>query len=109
MIDSQDAMLNFDGEGYLSDYRAWTNAAAQTLASKEGIVLSGDHWSIIRTLRDFYARTDVSPAMRPLVKLVREQHGEVLGNSIALMTLFGENPAKTAAKVSGLPRPPNCL
>jgi tRNA 2-thiouridine synthesizing protein E len=47
--------------------------------------------------------------MRPLVKLVKEQLGEDCGSSVYLMGLFGGSPAKTAAKIAGLPRPTNCL
>jgi len=47
--------------------------------------------------------------MRPLVKLVKEKLGEDCGSSVYLMGLFGGSPAKTAAKIAGLPRPTNCL
>ena len=67
------------------------------------------HWQVIKMLRDFYERTETSPAMRPLVKLAREQLGENCGSSAYLMGLFGGSPAKTASKIAGLPRPTNCL
>ena len=63
----------------------------------------------IMPLRDFFDRTETSPAMRPLVKLIKEQLGEGCGSSVYLMGLFGGSPAKTAAKIAGLPRPTNCL
>ena len=82
---------------------------ARLLASKDEVVLDDSHWEIMHLLRDFYARTEVAPAMRPFVKLVRDQLGAEKGSSIYLMELFGSSPAKTAAKWSGLPRPTNCL
>jgi tRNA 2-thiouridine synthesizing protein E len=82
---------------------------AHRLAATEGLVLSDSHWQIIDLLRDFFERTETSPSMRPLVKLVKEQVGEDCGSSAYLMGLFGGSPAKTAAKIAGLPRPTNCL
>ena len=82
---------------------------AHRLAAAEGLVLADSHWQIIDLLRDFFDRTETSPAMRPLVKLIKEQLGEGCGSSVYLMGLFGGSPAKTAAKIAGLPRPTNCL
>lgn len=98
-----------DKEGYLLNLDEWDEQVAQTLARLDDRELEAAHWEIIHALRAFYATTEVSPAMRPLVKLVREAFGSGKGNSIYLMELFGESPAKTAAKWAGLPRPPNCL
>ncbi len=98
-----------DKEGYLLDLDKWNEDAARQLAGKENIELSNAHWQIIHILRAFYKNTQVSPAMRPFVKLVKESLGEDKGNSIYLMALFGDSPAKMAAKIAGLPRPPHCL
>ena len=82
---------------------------AHRLAATEGLVLSDSHWQIIDLLRDFFERTETSPAMRPFVKLAKDHLGEDYGSSVYLMGLFGGSPAKTAAKIAGLPRPTNCL
>ena len=101
--------LQLDKEGYLLRLSDWSHEVAGVLAAEEDLVLNEQHWEVIHVMRNFYAETDVSPAMRPLVKLVKEQLGEDKGNSIYLMQLFGASPAKTAARVAGLPRPANCL
>lgn len=98
-----------DKEGYLVDLNDWTPVVAEQLAKAEGISLTQAHWQVINSLRTFYAQTDTSPAMRALVKLVREKLGAEQGSSVYLMHLFGGSPAVTAAKVAGLPRPTNCL
>ena len=98
-----------DKDGYLIDLNDWSRDVAHHLAATEDVVLSDTHWQIIDLLRDFFDRTETSPAMRPLVKLVREHLGEECGSSVYLMGLFGGSPAKTAAKIAGLPRPTNCL
>lgn len=101
--------LALDKEGFLAELKDWSEPVAEILAGNEGLTLTPPHWEIIHLLRDFYAATEVSPAMRPLVKLVKDSLGKDKGNSIYLMELFGSSPAKIAAKCAGLPRPTNCL
>ena len=101
--------IRLDADGYLVDLEQWSDTVADELARMEGIQLGQRHWAVITILRDFYRRTGVSPAMRPFVKLAREELGIEWGSSMALMKLFPGNPAKVAAKIAGLPRPSNCI
>lgn len=98
-----------DKEGFLISLDDWTPDVAQQLAAAEGIRLSKQHWLILDTLRDFYTETDISPSMRPFVKLVKTRVSADLGSSLSLMKLFGESPAKVASKIAGLPKPTNCV
>lgn len=99
----------FDEEGFLINLEQWNEALAQQIALGEGITLSSEHFEIIHTLRDFYQQHEVALANRPFVKLIKNTYGPDKGNSIYLMTLFPESPAKIAAKIAGLPKPANCL
>jgi tRNA 2-thiouridine synthesizing protein E len=101
--------LELDNDGYLQDRSQWNEAIAAELASAEQLELTPAHWELIWLVRDFYERFEVSPAMRPLVKQVRERLGPEKGNSIYLMQLFPGSPPKLLAKLAGLPRPTNCL
>lgn len=101
--------LTFDKEGFLTSLNLWDEHVANAIAKKEGIELTDAHFEVIYLLRDFYQKHEVAPANRPLVKLVKTQISEEKGNSIYLMTLFPESPAKIGAKIAGLPKPPNCL
>lgn len=101
--------LLLDKDGYLRDHSRWSLAAAETLAKNLDIELTPEHWQIIELARQFYLTTDVVPETRPLVRLMKDALGQECGNSIYLMQLFGGSPAKTVAKVAGLPRPTNCL
>jgi len=103
------ASLALDKEGYLRELADWNERVAVVLAAADAVTLSAAHWEIIWLLRDFYVETNLSPAMRALVRLVKMRLGEDKGNSIYLMTLFGASPAKSAAKYAGLPRPTHCL
>ena len=98
-----------DPEGYLVDLDDWTPAVAMAMAAEEGLELTDEHWEVIMVLRDFYARYEASPAMRPLVKAVGQSLGSEKGRSLHLMHLFPESPAKVAARLAGLPKPANCL
>ncbi len=98
-----------DNQGYLLHLHDWSPTVAQQLAAREGIQLEPDHWQVIHTLRSFYISTGVSPATRILVKLVKRALGDAKGNSIYLLQLFPNRPAKLASKIAGLPKPTNCL
>lgn len=102
-----------DAEGYLMEVSAWQPEVAEALAQREGRQLSEAHWEILHLLRAFYARFELAPAMRPLVKAIRQQLGEEKGSSLYLLTLFpegeqAESPARIAARLAGLPKPTNC-
>jgi len=99
----------FDKEGFLLDLATWDEALAKEIASDMNIELTDAHFEIIHALRKFYHEHEVAPANRPFVKLIKNEFGPDKGNSIYLMTLFPESPAKIAAKIAGLPKPANCL
>ncbi|OHV11905.1 TusE/DsrC/DsvC family sulfur relay protein [Kushneria phosphatilytica] len=108
-IDINGCQILLDQEGYLIDPKDWTTAIAEALAEQEGRILDERHWAIITLVREFYERYEMAPAMRPLVKLVRQTLGEEQGQSIYLMKLFPESPARVVARLAGLPKPTNCL
>lgn len=107
MVEGRNVAL--DPEGYLIDLGEWSPALAETLAAEEGRELTPAHWEVIEVLRDFYRRFEAAPAMRPLVKAVKQTLGDDKGNSIYLMRLFPDSPAKVGARLAGLPKPTNCL
>jgi len=101
--------IEFDEEGYLRNLDDWNETVAHSIADTEGLTLTQDHWEIIHIIREFYEQYQLSPAMRPLVKAVSLKLGKEKGKSIYLMKLFPGSPAKLIAKISGLPKPDNCL
>lgn len=98
-----------DPDGYLLDLSDWSEAVADALAAAEGIELGDEHRAVLIVLRDFHARYGLSPNNRAMSKAVTVALGPERGRSIALMKLFGGSPAKTGARLAGLPRPTNCL
>jgi tRNA 2-thiouridine synthesizing protein E len=98
-----------DADGFLINPADWSEEIAVQLAGEAGIELTPAHWEILYLLQDFYARHDITPAMRALVNLVKRELGSEKGRSVYLLTLFPGSPAKLASKIAGLPKPDHCL
>lgn len=108
-LDVAGRRIPLDPEGYLVVLSDWSPEVAERLALEEARELTDEHWEVIDVLRDFYARYEMAPAMRPLVKAVGQALGPEKGHSLHLMRLFPGSPAKVAARLAGLPKPANCL
>lgn len=104
-----DKKVELDPEGYLVEREIWNAEIAELLAEDEGVTLTDEHWELIHLVRDFYARYEMAPAMRPLVKATKQALGDEKGRSVYLMTLFPGSPPKRLARIAGLPKPTNCL
>jgi len=98
-----------DSDGYIEELRDWNERIAFEIAGQENITLTDAHWEIIVLTRDFYERYQISPATRALTNLVKQELGSKKGTSLYLMKLFGGSPAKMVSKISGLPKPDNCI
>ena len=101
--------LKLDKDGYLADRSQWSEDVAHQLATRHQVTLSSEHWDIIHLLRQYYREFEHAPSQRPFVKYIANHLGKEKGNSLYLMTLFPESPAKLAALIAGLPRPTNCF
>lgn len=102
-------MIKFDASGFLVDQHAWSTEIAEDIAKRESIDLTDDHWKVIWAVRRFYASTGVSPSMRPLVKIVRNEVRSELASSLAMHELFPGQPSRMVAMIGGLPKPSDCL
>ena len=90
-------------EGFFVHPEQWTEAMAPELARAEGIAeLKPDHWKVIHLMRAEFAAKGTGPTVRML--------GKTSGVSIKeLYDLFPKGPAKTAAKIAGIPKPRGCI
>ena len=95
--------VTVDDEGFFTDPGQWTDAMAPQIAREQGIgELTGQHWQVIRFMRDEYARKGTGPTVRVL--------GKTSGVSVKdLYRIFPKGPAKTAAKIAGIPKPHGCI
>lgn len=112
MVDTltvENKQLKLDKHGYLQELSDWDQAVAQALALNDQITLSPAHWELINLLRNFHQQSGLLPSTRALIKLIRRELGEDKGNSAYLMSLFPQTPLKSICRISGLPRPTNCI
>jgi tRNA 2-thiouridine synthesizing protein E len=98
-----------DKQGYLINFKEWHSDLAQLIADKDELVLTEQHWEVIRFVRAFYLTYNTSPAIRALTKAMKAEFGEEKASSRYLYRLFKEGPAKQATKYAGLPKPARCI
>ena len=103
--------IKLDEEGYLASLEDWTEQVGEAFAHTLELDLTEAHWDVIHAMRSFYDTFQLSPAMRPFIKYIRQQLGQEKSTSLYLMTLFpGDgSPVKRIALIAGLPKPDNCL
>jgi len=90
-------------EGFFERPEDWTDAMAAEIARAEGIdELTDKHWQVINFMRKEYFEKGTGPTVRVL--------GKTSGVSVKeLYQLFPKGPAKTAAKIAGIPKPRGCI
>ncbi|RUO81253.1 sulfurtransferase TusE [Idiomarina tyrosinivorans] len=109
MIEFNGKQYPTDKHQYLANLDDWSEELAYHFAELEGIEMTPAHWEVVMFVQDFYREYDTSPAMRVLVKAVKESLGEDKGNSMYLYKLFPKGPAKQATRIAGLPKPAKCI
>ncbi len=108
-IEFEGRVLATDAAGYLRDRADWSEALAQELARRDGLILTEDHWQVLRFVRQYHDEFAMTPGMRLLVRAIAKQLGEDKGNSRYLYRLFPDGPAKQACRYAGLPKPVSCI
>ena len=95
--------VDVNEEGFLVDPAQWTEDMAPQIARAAGIdELTPLHWLVIRFMRAEYQAKGTGPTVRVL--------GKTSGVSIKeLYQLFPKGPAKTAARIAGIPKPRGCI
>lgn len=95
--------VELDDEGFLAVPAQWTKEMAIELARREGIdPLTDRHWQVVLFMREQFEKTGSGPNVRMLAKTSGIPIKE-------LYQLFPKGPAKTAAKVAGIPKPRGCI
>ena len=90
-------------DGFFENADEWSKEMAPEIARAAGIdELTEQHWRIIKFMRAEFAEKGTGPTVRVL--------GKTSGVSIReLYQLFPKGPAKTAAKIAGIPKPRGCI
>lgn len=108
-LDFEGKQYEVDEEGYLQDWEAWKEGMAQVMATQDGITLGGEHWEIIKFLRDYFIKFQIAPPIKVLVKEIAKAMGPEKGNTKYLYSLYPGGPAKQACRYAGLPKPTGCV
>jgi tRNA 2-thiouridine synthesizing protein E len=94
--------VTVNDEGFFTDPTQWSEDMAPQIARAEGIELTDRHWQVIKFMRHEYEAKGTGPTVRVL--------GKTSGVTIKeLYQLFPKGPAKTAAKIAGIPKPRGCI
>lgn len=94
--------VGFGADGHLADARTWTPALGDELARLQGVLLTDAHRKLIEVARADFLATNVSSNIRRLTQLSELSTKDVYA-------LFPKAPARTLAKIAGLPKPAGCL
>jgi len=94
--------VKLNAEGFFEDPSQWTRDMATEMAAADGLTLSDKHWQVIDFMRREFLEKGTGPTVRVL--------GKASGVSIKeLYQLFPTGPAKTAARLAGIPKPKGCI
>jgi TusE/DsrC/DsvC family sulfur relay protein len=91
-----------DAEGYLVDPSEWTEKFAEAVAQNEGITLTGEHWAVIRFMRQWLDEHGVAPDARHVMKFLA---GEREAGRRRMFELFPYGYVKQSCKIAGMKRP----
>jgi dissimilatory sulfite reductase related protein len=92
----------FGADGHLADPKAWTPDLAQRIAALQGVALDEARWTVVKFARADFEATGASPNIRRLTQ----------GTNLAtkdVYALFPKAPARTIAKIAGIPKPAGCI
>lgn len=95
--------VELNEEGFLADPAQWNEDVAVELARREGFdPMSERQWEVVRFMRAAYQAKGEGPNVRLLAKSSGVPIKE-------LYQLFPKGPAKTAARIAGIPKPRGCI
>jgi dissimilatory sulfite reductase related protein len=95
--------LDFDAEGFMTDYKQWDLEVAKVLAAEEGIgALTDRHLAVVNYMRKEFETKGEGPSIRRLTKESGVPTKE-------LYELFPGGPAKKAARIAGIKKPHGCV
>jgi tRNA 2-thiouridine synthesizing protein E len=97
--------MQLDEEGYLVDPAQWNEQVAEALARQEHIVLSDEHWAVIRFMREYYEQRQITPDARHVMKHLAEFKGAGKAGRNDLFALFPYGYVKQACKIAGMRKP----
>jgi TusE/DsrC/DsvC family sulfur relay protein len=93
--------INVTDEGFLTDHLQWTTDIAIEIAKTENIILTEEHFRIIKFLRDKFIKGENLS--------IRSINQSGIMDVRRFYLIFKGAALKKAAKIAGLPKPSNCI
>jgi tRNA 2-thiouridine synthesizing protein E len=104
-VDVSGTQVATDSEGYLLDRSQWSEDFARALAAREGLVLTLEHWEVIRFLRDYEFQHGVQAQVRVMIPHFTGRWGAERGSNHHLHEMFPRGgPQKQGNRLAGLLR-----
>jgi len=97
--------MQLDAEGYLLDPADWNEQVAEALAREEGVALSGEHWAVIRFMREYYEQHQIAPDVRHVMKHLAGLKGRDKAGRNDVFVLFPYGYVKQACRIAGMRKP----
>lgn len=101
MVDGQEVLT--DPEGYILNMDEWSEEFARALAEQEKLVLTDEHWDVIRFIREYYDDHQVQAQVRDMIRHFRAAWGPERGTNHHLHDLFPMGgPQKQGNRLAGM-------
>jgi len=102
-LEYEGKILEFDGDGFLTDPKLWNEEVALLIAKEDDInEMNEKHWAIVNIIRKNWEEK----GMAPMVRTICQEAGIRLRE---IYELFPLGPARGACRVAGLPKPDGCV
>lgn len=92
-------------DGRLADLGQWNEDVAESLARREGIALTAEHWEVLSVMRLFYQEYNVSPVRKLLKKAIADRLGPEKATDHYLDHLFPGDVQFQGTRIAGIPEP----
>ena len=98
-------IIQLSEAGWLENLDEWSEGFVLAQAKIEGLVLTDEHWDVIRFLRDYFEKHRVQCEVRKMIQHFRQEWGNERGNSRYLHKIFPRGgPQKQGNRLAGLLR-----
>lgn len=89
---------------YEPDVEEWDRSVASELATREGVELTDDCWSVVSFLRKYFEDAGSVDYARDLSAMLNQRY-EDKGGLKFLFTIFPKGPVSQGCKIAGIPVP----
>jgi len=100
--------IELDADGLLASPDDWSLQVAEYFSAADGLLLTDQHWEVIRFARDYYLTFNIGPMPKAIVKRLNRQLGSERYSIKVLYSLFPEKPVRRICKYAGIPQPAGC-